>query len=42
MNAAPISATPCCKNDRSFSFVKTPGDTILSAILMLNLKILLS
>jgi hypothetical protein len=42
MNAAPISATPCCKNDRSFSFVKTPGDTILSAILYSNLKILLS
>jgi hypothetical protein len=33
MNAAPMSATPCCKNERSFSFVKTPGDTIFSAIL---------
>jgi hypothetical protein len=28
-----MSATPCCKNERSFSLVKTPGDTIFSAIL---------
>jgi hypothetical protein len=28
INAAPISATPCCKNERSFSLVNTPGDTI--------------
>jgi hypothetical protein len=35
IKAAPISATPCCKNDRSFSQVKTPGDTIFSAILFL-------
>ena len=33
MNAAPISPTPCAKNDKSFSLVNTPGDTILSAIL---------
>jgi hypothetical protein len=31
MNAAPMSATPCCKNERSFSFVNTPGDTIFYA-----------
>jgi hypothetical protein len=32
MNAAPISPLPCDRNDKSFSLVKTPGDTILSAI----------
>jgi hypothetical protein len=33
--AAPISPTPCAKKDKSFSLVKTPGDTILSDILFL-------
>jgi len=31
-----MSATPCCKNERSFSFVNTPGDTIFSAIFYCN------
>ena len=34
---APISLTPLCKKDWSFSLVNTPGDTILSAIKILLL-----
>ena len=34
---APISLTPLCKKDWSFSLVNTPGDTILSAIKILPL-----
>ena len=35
INAAPISVIPCGKKDKSFSLVKTPGLTILSAIFFL-------
>jgi hypothetical protein len=35
MIAAPIAAIPAGKNERSFSFVNTPGDTILSAIVVM-------
>jgi hypothetical protein len=34
INAAPISPIPCAKNDKSFSLVNTPGDTILSAMIL--------
>lgn len=33
--AAPMAAIPAGKNDKSFSFVKTPGLTIFSAIVIL-------